>query len=197
VAEACAVRTLTQPAHRPCSLVALRPPLRVCEPFFKISSWPSAAAETSRELQSADDRPTRCDCELVDHKSCAHRLGSLGCQPGPSKPELEVRLPSTNRRGRVPPRCSGVWATLLLPLIFFRTDTIRYSHCREGVSCAAVLSGKTAPPVPGLTRVGGGAINYNSYKAVTLNESYGVRGGGRATRDGGRQMRSAQIGTQS
>ena len=48
------------------------------------------------ELQSADDRPTRCDCELVDHKSCTHRLGSLGYQPGPSKPELEVRLPSTN-----------------------------------------------------------------------------------------------------
>ena len=34
VAEACAVRT-----HAACTstLVALRPPLRVCEPFFKIS----------------------------------------------------------------------------------------------------------------------------------------------------------------
>jgi len=54
-----------------------------------------------------DDRPTRCDCELVDHKSCAHRLGSPGCQPGPSKPELEVRLPSTNRR--------VLWATFTDP----------------------------------------------------------------------------------
>ena len=42
VAEACAVRT-----HAACTstLVALRPPLQVCEPFFKISrSWPSAVA---------------------------------------------------------------------------------------------------------------------------------------------------------
>jgi hypothetical protein len=134
VAEACAVRTLTQPAHRPCSLVALRPPLRVCEPFFKISSWPSAAAETSRELQSADDRPTRCDCELVDHKSCAHRLGSLGCQPGPSKPELEVRLPSTNRRGTA----AVLWRLGDLATSPYFLSDGHNSHCREGVSCAAV-----------------------------------------------------------
>jgi hypothetical protein len=45
---------LTQPAHRPCSLVALRPPLRVCEPFFKISFLALAAA--------ADDFAGAAEC---------------------------------------------------------------------------------------------------------------------------------------
>ena len=44
VAEACAVRT-----HAACTstLVALRPPLRVCEPFFKISFLALGSRSTS------------------------------------------------------------------------------------------------------------------------------------------------------
>ena len=93
VAEACAVRT-----HAACTstLVALRPPLRVCEPFFKISFLALGSRSTSGSCRG-QTTVRRDATELVDHKSCAHRLGSLGYQPGPSKPELDVRLSSTNR----------------------------------------------------------------------------------------------------
>ena len=93
VAEACAVRT-----HAACTstLVALRPPLRVCEPFFKISFLALGSRSTSGSCRG-QTTVRRDATELVDHKSCAHRLGSLGQQPGPSKPELDVRLSSTNR----------------------------------------------------------------------------------------------------
>ena len=92
-AEACAVRT-----HAACTstLVALRPPLRVCEPFFKISFLALGSLSTSGSCRG-QTTVRRDATELVDHKSCAHRLGSLGYQPGPSKPELDVRLSSTNR----------------------------------------------------------------------------------------------------
>ena len=145
VAEACAVRT-----HAACTstLVALRPPLRVCEPFFKISFLALGSRSTSGSCRGQTTVrlcPTRCD-ELVDHKSCAHRLGSLGQQPGPSKPELDVRLSSTNRHS----------AFLLL---FY------YGHAflalKEGrVSCAAVFLVRLAPPYPASTRVSGGAITH-------------------------------------
>ena len=89
VAEACAVRT-----HAACTstLVALRPPRRVCEPFFKISFLALGSRSTSGSCRG-QTTVRRDATELVDHKSCAHRLGSLGYQPGPSKPELKVRLP--------------------------------------------------------------------------------------------------------
>ena len=93
VAEACAVRT-----HAACTStqVALRPPLRVCESFFKISFLALGSRSTSGSCRG-QTTVRRDATELVDHKSCAHRLGSLGYQPGPSKPELDVRLSSTNR----------------------------------------------------------------------------------------------------
>ena len=74
VAEACAVRT-----HAACTstLVALRPPLRVCEPFFKISFLALGSRSTSGSCRG-QTTVRRDATELVDHKSCAHRLGSLG-----------------------------------------------------------------------------------------------------------------------
>ena len=73
--------------------------------------------------------------ELVDHKSCAHRLGSLGYQPGPSKPELDARLSSTNRH------------SAFFLLLFYYGDAF-LALKERGVSCAAVLVVRLPPPYP-------------------------------------------------
>ena len=131
VAEACAVRT-----HAACTstLVALRPPLRVCEPFFKISFLALGSRSTPGSCRG-QTTVRRDATELVDHKSCAHRLGSLGYQPGPSKPELDVRLSSTNRHSAFFCCC-------------FITGETRISRAEGG---GGVMRGrssvKTGPPV--------------------------------------------------
>ena len=88
VAEACAVRT-----HAACTstLVALRPPLRVCEPFFKISFLALGSRSTSGScrVQTTGRRDATVSSSITSRM--AHRLGSLGYQPGPSKPDLGVR----------------------------------------------------------------------------------------------------------
>ena len=143
VAEACAVRT-----HAACTstLVALRPPLRVCEPFFKISFLALGSRSTSGSCRG--QTTVRLDAtELVDHKSCAHRLGSLGQQPGPSK-----SLSST---------CGCPAPTAILPfsvVVLLRRRRI-YRAEGGGVSCAAVLPGKTGPPVHVLHPGRRGGIN--------------------------------------
>ena len=135
VAEACAVRT-----HAACTstLVALRPPLRVCEPFFKISFLALGSRSTSGSCR-VQTTATRCDCELVDHKSYAP-IDSAAWATYPDHPSLTSACAAHHNRRRAP----GVrFATSP----FFRRDR-HNSQSREGVSCAAVLPGKTGPPVP-------------------------------------------------
>ena len=95
VAEACAVRT-----HAACTstLVALRPPLRVCEPFFKISFLALGSRSTSGScrVQTTGRRDATVSSSITSRM--AHRLGSLGYQPGPSKPDLGVRCTAPTAR---------------------------------------------------------------------------------------------------
>ena len=154
VAEACAVRT-----HAACTstLVALRPPLRVCEPFFKISFLALGSRSTSGSCRG-QTTVRRDATELVDHKSCAHRLGSLGYQPGPSKPELDVRLSSTNRH-----------SAFSVVVLLYTTDGDAFLALKKG-GCHArqFFLVRLAPPYPASTRVGGGAINNTpSHKHIT------------------------------
>ena len=140
VAEACAVRT-----HAACTstLVALRPPLRVCEPFFKISFLALGSRSTSGScrVQTTGRRDATVSSSITSRM--AHRLGSLGYQPGPSKPDLGVRCTAPTARVL----CACDFATS--PFFYGRSGTHRHnSQSREGVSCAAVLCGKTGPPVP-------------------------------------------------
>ena len=136
VAEACAVRT-----HAACTstLVALRPPLRVCEPFFKISFLALGSRSTSGScrVQTTGRRDATVSSSITSRM--AHRLGSLGYQPGPSKPDLGVRC--------TPPTAGVLGACDFATSPFFRRQR-HNSQSREGVSCAAVLPGKTGPPVP-------------------------------------------------
>ena len=154
VAEACAVRT-----HAACTstLVALRPPLRVCEPFFKISFLALGSRSTSGScrVQTTGRRDATVSSSITSRM--AHRLGSLGYQPGPSKPDLGVRS------AHQPPACSGR-ATLLLPLFFADRDTIR--SLERGCHARPFFLVRLAPPYPCFTRVGGGAINSGGYCAA-------------------------------
>ena len=146
VAEARAVRT-----HAACTstLVALRPPLRVCEPFFKISFLALGSRSTSGSCR-VQTTATRCDCELVDHKSYAP-IDSAAWATNPDHPSLTSACAAHHQ----PPACTWRATCLLLPLFFGRTQR-HNSQSREGVSCAAVLLVRLAPPYPCFTRVGGG-----------------------------------------
>ena len=57
-----------------------------------------AVAASARGGDHLWEAVAACGRRLGRRRSPAHRLGSLGYQPGPFKPELDVRLPSTNRR---------------------------------------------------------------------------------------------------
>ena len=146
VAEACAVRT-----HAACTstLVALRPPLRGCEPFFKISFLALGSRSTSGSCRG--QTTVRRDATVSSSITSRARIDSAAWAINPDHPSLEVRLPSTNRRGPLGDVATSPY--------FYRGRTRIYRAEGGGGVMRGRSSGKTGPPVPGLTRVGGGAIN--------------------------------------
>ena len=77
---------LTQPSHRPCSLVALRPPLRVCEPFFKISFLALGSRSTSGSCRG--QTTVRRDATVSSSITSRARIDSAAWAINPDHPSL-------------------------------------------------------------------------------------------------------------
>ena len=113
VAEACAVRT-----HAACTstLVALRPPLRGCEPFFKISFLALGSRSTSGSCRG--QTTVRRDATVSSSITSRARIDSAAWAINPDHPSLNSKC------GCPTPTAAVRWgACLATSPYFFWTET--------------------------------------------------------------------------